>query len=175
MSTEITRVLLFYLYLYLHCIAAKDELPSDESKFPSSSLSSSKFEQDRRSWWSSSSGSVWFRASVIAVPIIGLVALVLLVLVASHLLRSDSRSHSSAAVERRRAATLWRWRGDDVQSWRQDVGVRTLPRYEKIISPVCSNVTPCSCSRDIHCTMTDDAKCSITVAWISVTLHVPAP
>ena len=158
-------MLLLELYLSLHCIAATD-LPSDESKFASwsSSSSSSRFEEDRRSWWSSGSGSVWFRASVIAVPIIGLVALVLLVLVASHLLRSDSRFHSPTAVERRRAATLWRWRGGDVESWRSDTGPRTLPRYEKIISGVCSNVTPCSCARDVHCTTTDDVKCSLTVA-----------
>ena len=146
-------------------VAARDESPSDEWNFPVSSLST--FADDRRSRWSSSGGGggggVWFRAAVITVPIVGLVALVLLVVVASHLLNAESRSHSAAYVERRRAATFWRRRGD-VQPWRPcrrpDAGTRTLPRYEKIISCVCSNVTSYHYPRDAP---TDNAESSITV------------
>lgn len=147
-------------------VAATDESsPSDEVKFTSSSSSSSsRFAEDRRKswwWWSSGGSSVWFHASVIAVPIIGLVVLVLLVLVAAHLLAADSRSHA-AALDRRRTARLWRWRCDVESSLRPDTTSRTLPRYEKIISCVCSNMTY---PLDVPCALTDhDAKYSLAVA-----------
>jgi len=123
-------------------VAATDESSSDEWKFPvSSSSSSSRFTEDRRTWRSSSGGSVWFRAAVIAVPIVGLVALVLLVLLASHLLSADSRSRGAAAM------TFWRWRSD-VESCRPDTGTRMLPPYQKITC-VCGNLTSYHCPQDV--------------------------